>query len=131
MIGIFSGATVSADGSTLDIYSCDYPALKDIICDSKASADLDQNEVLIKKVYQFYNTIYLASNVVTGSGSKLYILNFGGETTNFQTIGLDYQISDFTVFPSKAGRFVQIFTAERSSAQQNSSGTIRGYKNSN
>lgn len=51
LIGIFSGATISADGTSVDFYSCAYPALKDIICDSKASANLDPNEVLIKKVY--------------------------------------------------------------------------------
>lgn len=51
LIGIFAGVTVSSDGSKIDFYSCDYPQLKDIICDSKSSADLDANEVLINKVY--------------------------------------------------------------------------------
>lgn len=79
----------------------------------------------------------MASNIVTGGNSKLYILNFDGDEPQFQVMGLDYSISDFTVFPSlnqsggeDFGRVVRIFTVERSPATQDSSGTVRGYKNS-
>lgn len=75
LLGIFSGVTISSDKTTIDFYYCDYPGYNDIICDSLKSDSLDQNEVFFKKVFQFYNTIYIASNIEPAYRSKFYIMN--------------------------------------------------------
>lgn len=86
-MGIFSGVSISLDKTTIDFYSCDYPGYNDIICDSIISDTLDKDEVVIKKVFQFYNTIYVASNVAN-SGSKVYIINLNNG--NYQSLKYDF-----------------------------------------